>query len=107
MALSMSNTIKAASNLMNTAEPISSQYSVIQRRDSDVSTCHSEDDNSEAEKEGQSAIEEQIMSQYSVVTRENMDHVSEASDSEDSHTYSVAAEPVQNDDDLVEEKSDF
>ena len=39
---------------------------------------------------------EPIDSQYSVITRENMDHVSEASDSEDSHTHS--------DTELVEDK---
>ena len=76
------------------ANRTTSQYSLVQRRDSDVSSCHSEDEAGEGERgdgeEGQSATSEPAVSQYSVITRENMEYVSEASDSEDSHTYSDA-----------------
>lgn len=68
-----------------------SQYSLVQRRDLDVSSCHSEEEEmGEGERgEGQSASMP-AASQYSVITRENMEYVSEASDSEDSHTHSDA-----------------
>jgi hypothetical protein len=75
-----------------------SQYSLIQRRDLDVSSCHSEEDilgegerGADGRGEGQSAsTPKPAVSQYSVITRENMEYLSEASDSEDSHTHSDA-----------------
>ena len=76
-----------------------SQYSLVQRRDSDASSCHSEEEMEGGERgaadgigrgEGQSASKPPV-SQYSVITRENMEYLSEASDSEeDSHTHSDA-----------------
>lgn len=70
-----------------------SQYSLVQRRDSDVSSCHSEEEVGEGERgdrgKGQSASKS-VVAQYSVITRENMDYASEASDSEDSCTHSDA-----------------
>ena len=75
------------------ANRTTSQYSLVQRRDSDVSSCQSEEETGEGEGgergEGQSASEPAV-SQYSVITRENMEYISEASDSEDSHTHSDA-----------------
>ena len=66
--------------------PVSSQYSVIQRRDSDVSTSHSEDDLLDGVGEDQCLGSGPIESGYSVITRDNMDYVSEASDSDEGHT---------------------
>ena len=109
-ALSMSNTVRTATSHIQVAtkEPISSQYSVVQRRDSDVSTSHSEDDERKGEDEGQFAADEPIVSQYSVVTHENMDHVSEASDSEDGNTSDAeAAQDTSGDAVHKDKESDF
>lgn len=107
-ALSLSHGGEASAS---TTRPVSSQYSLIRRRDLDVITYHSDEDGLEGEgddrREGQSVVKP-LESQYSVITRENMDLVSEASDSEaeDSHTPSDA-EPDQEEQDDRHKASDF
>ena len=92
-----SRSVEASNPMYVNHTDIASQYSLVQRRDLDVSSCHSEEEMREGERgadggEGQSASTEPAVSQYSVITRENMamEYVSEASDSEDSHTHSDA-----------------
>ena len=91
-----SRSVEASNPMYVNHTDITSQYSLVQRRDSDVSSCHSEEEMGGERGvdggEGQSASTEPAVSQYSVITRENMamEYVSEASDSEDSHTHSDA-----------------
>ena len=107
--LTISEAATASSDMPATAESVedkrnpvyvnrtTSQYSLVQRRDSDASSCHSDEEMEGGERgavdgrgEGQSASKPAV-SQYSVITRENMEYLSEASDSEeDSLTHSNA-----------------
>lgn len=87
-----------------------SQYSLVQRQDSDLSSSHSDEEMGEGEGgdggEGQSAPKP-VVSQYSVITRENMVYASEASDSEDSRTHSDAELVEENEQESGHTSSDL
>ena len=100
----------SATNPLQPVAPVSSQYSIIRRRDSDVSTCHSEGEEGDSEEVHYDTVGP-VVSQYSVVTRDNMDYVSEASDSEGSQipsdTELVKKEATQKESENENETSDI
>ena len=115
-APTLSNDSSAVNNPLyyTSAGRVTSQYSVIERRGSDVSTSHSDEESDggaiggeEEEGKSSSIVAEPIESGYSLVTRENMDTVDEASDSEESHTYSDAEPAIDKQESTEHKLSDL